>query len=398
MPHECSNPLFNTADRFKQEQNEKKKRELEHQQFLLNRKTAATAKRLQTKAKDAKSDILTDEQKNEGRKDLWASYNKWDIWQTERNYEDKRAEIGAKESVMEEAMKQRAMQMGCHDKSKERAVFELSTEKKLAACRSFQREGRTYYREGQFFRAAAAYRKVIVYLNYTFPEEEPQRQVADTLRQSSLSNLAACKLKTGHFAEAIEFCNQVLSADPDHAKALLRRARANRNLHHYDTAMRDLKRILAGTPKNAATLRELETLRLQIKGYRSESRRVSAAMFGQTPTKSTAACSDDGASASTKKRRRSGSELSQQTKEPEEEEAAGKKAAMRCDLVTGPTVCSKPARSSSGAAVAWIYNILWFLPKAVHVIIAWVHHIFSLFSRGATRPTTSTDTALKPAP
>ena len=44
-------------------------------------------------------------------------------------------DVESKRKRMEENEKMRAMQMGCHDKSKERAIFEMSNEDKFENCR-----------------------------------------------------------------------------------------------------------------------------------------------------------------------------------------------------------------------------------------------------------------------
>lgn len=268
----CGNPLFKAAEIKRQDRRVEQERRLEHEDFVLDKKKEAILKR--------KKEL--DDTNNERKDDLiWNSYSKWDVWEAERAEKDRREAVESKRKSMEAAAKDRAsMMMGCHDKSKERAVFELSTAKKFEACRRFKKEGAAFFEEGQFFRSAAAYRKILVYLNYTFPDTPEETKEFDALKISSELNIAACKLKTGQYDEVIRCCSQVLNVDPKNVKALLRRARGHRLSDDFEASARDLKAAIEISPTNKTLRRELETLKSQQKGYRAESKRVSAAMFG----------------------------------------------------------------------------------------------------------------------
>ena len=124
---------------------------MEHENYVLDKKEKTFLER---------SKALEKEQ------NVWASYNKWDLWQAKQNAEEKRENVESKKKRIEENEKMRAMQMGCHDKSKERAIFEMSNADKFENCRVFKREGMAYFREGQFYRSCASFRKITVYLAY----------------------------------------------------------------------------------------------------------------------------------------------------------------------------------------------------------------------------------------
>ena len=249
----------------------REQRRIEHHDFVLEKKIT-TLKRKKDKAEQNASSV-------ESKDVVWNSYAKWDIWDAEKCAENQREEIESRKQRMKNANKERAMQMGCHDKSRERAIFELSTKKKLAACRRFKREGAAYFEEGQFFRSAAAYRRVLIYLNYTFPDDLKEKQEYEKLQESSELNISACKLKTGEYQEAIQLCDRVLQSNPKSVKALLRRARAFRLSDEYGKSMGDLNRAIEIAPTNKALRREMDALKDQMKVYKEESRRLSAAMF-----------------------------------------------------------------------------------------------------------------------
>ena len=213
------------------------------------------------------------------QQNLWDSYNKWDIWQEKQNADEQREQVESKRKKMEETEKARAMQMGCHDKSKERAIFEMSNEDKFESCRVFKREGIAYFREGQFFRACASFRKITVYLAYTFPDNEKEQKIYDDLSNSSELNMAACKLKIQDYPEVIRHCDSVLRSNSKCVRALLRRSQAYRLSDHFDNAMKDLRNALTIEPSNASLIHEMEALKGQIRGYKNASKKMSAAMF-----------------------------------------------------------------------------------------------------------------------
>ena len=73
-----------------------------------------------------------------------------------------------------------------------------------------------------------------------------------------LSNRAAAYLKIGSTLEALQDCNQVIAIDPQHEKALLRRALAQEALGRFDDALENAVRLLEklewGSPIHARVL------------------------------------------------------------------------------------------------------------------------------------------------
>lgn len=58
------------------------------------------------------------------------------------------------------------------------------------------------------------------------PRSQGAAQHALDLHTPLLLNMAACTLKLGDYPSTIDYCSQVLQADPDNPKALFRRAQA----------------------------------------------------------------------------------------------------------------------------------------------------------------------------
>jgi len=109
-----------------------------------------------------------------------------------------------------------------------RDSYELSTADKIRDCRQFKLAGNFFFREGQFFRAAEKYRRVrcnacsgscgscltvcaqiLIFFEYAFPDTPEETQVLGNLRFHALLNLAACKLRTKQYDEAVKFASQV---------------------------------------------------------------------------------------------------------------------------------------------------------------------------------------------
>ena len=260
------NPIFKAAKEHRKEEQKKTFRKLEHENYVLDKKERNFEER--SKALEEKD-----------CENIWASYNKWDLWQAKQNAEEKRERVESKRKRMEESEKMRAMQMGCHDKSKERAIFEMSNEDKFETCRVFKREGMVYYTEGQFYRSCASFRKITVYLAYTFPDNKEEEKIYNDLMNSSELNMAACKLKTQDYPEVIQHCTSVLRTNKKCVKALLRRSRAYRLSDHFDKALEDLRVAIEVEPSNKILLQEREMLNGQIRGYKNASKKMSAAMF-----------------------------------------------------------------------------------------------------------------------
>lgn len=144
--------------------------------------------------------------------------------------------------------------------------------------------GNYFYELNQFVEADHKYRKALRYVNWARNLTDSST-LGNTLVKSHetelqcLLNLAAVKLQTNVFREAISYCNMALAIDSNNAKALYRRAQAKRALGDYDTAMEDLKMALQFSPTNKSILKELLSLRQNIQCYLAKEKIVFERMF-----------------------------------------------------------------------------------------------------------------------
>ena len=141
----------------------------------------------------------------------------------------------------------------------------------------------------RYERAAKKYDASVVYFVYMFPDTADEHAEQKRLHVQSHLNLAACHARLAEWKAVLSDCYQVLQQAPDSAKAHLRRAQAQRELHAFDDAKTTLARareLASAEAADAAARRllpavdaEQRALRAQISGYRQQSRAVSSSMF-----------------------------------------------------------------------------------------------------------------------
>ncbi|GBG24248.1 Peptidyl-prolyl cis-trans isomerase FKBP5 [Hondaea fermentalgiana] len=207
----------------------------------------------------------------------WAeTYAMWSDWHAEEAYQEK----VAMEEKRLAASAQRAQIAGCnHDHSAERELMEKSTRVKLDECRVFREEGNAWFEEGQYFRASEKYRRVTIWLDYTFPDTDEELKEMQEVHLPALVNLAVCFLKLGDAAQAMELARRALDMDPDNLKALYCRAKANRLEDKFEEASVYLKRALALDSENFELRKEAALLRNKASRYREDSKLRAQAMF-----------------------------------------------------------------------------------------------------------------------
>lgn len=90
------------------------------------------------------------------------------------------------------------------------------------------------------------------------------------------SNLANACLKIKKYSEAVKACDVALKSSVS-AKVFFRRGMANKALHDYDFAIKDLKRAMELEPNDASIKKELT----QIVELKKKKRAKEAGVFGK---------------------------------------------------------------------------------------------------------------------
>lgn len=119
--------------------------------------------------------------------------------------------------------------------------FEAAEKKRVSGLSGPARSkevGDTKYKAADFEGAIAAYTKCIDGLT----------NKASELAVKAYSNRAACYKQLSNFDGTIEDCSMVLEADPQNAKALVRRAQAFEAVERYKLALQDVKTVLQLPP------------------------------------------------------------------------------------------------------------------------------------------------------
>eukprot|EP00048_Salpingoeca_helianthica_P004850 m.81601 g.81601 ORF g.81601 m.81601 type:complete len:350 (-) comp13370_c5_seq4:290-1339(-) len=126
-----------------------------------------------------------------------------------------------------------------------REHWELSLQEKLAAVPGLREQGNTHFRSGQYAQATASYETALGYIEALVQSTVAAPEMvaeAKTLRPILLSNFCASQLKRGAFLEVIKYTTELLDADPDNSKNLLRRAQAHTAVGNHEKAQIDLDR------------------------------------------------------------------------------------------------------------------------------------------------------------
>eukprot|EP01071_Lankesteria_metandrocarpae_P007711 Lankesteria_metandrocarpae@DN4763_c0_g1_i3.p1 len=206
-------------------------------------------------------------------------YERWSVLEHSIRLEDDIERL--EEEADAEAKRKELASIGCsHDHTKERLVYEKTTEEKLHASNRFRLEGNSAFREKNYGLAAVNYRKALLQLDYCFPDTEEERKRFEVIKLSCHLNLAACKIHQQDWDECLTQCRLALEVDNKNAKALYRRGMAYLNLDSYDNAEKAFRAAESSDPSSTAVqqaLRALVTKRVQ---YNKKNKSVCAAMFG----------------------------------------------------------------------------------------------------------------------
>jgi len=119
-------------------------------------------------------------------------------------------------------------------------------EERLAFATTRKGVGGGHFKDQRYALALGRYNQILALFGATDKSDAVRE-----LQRTCELNSAACLLKMGHPARAQSACDRVLIVDPDHVKALYRRASAHYDLSDYGAALTDLKKILQIDANNA---------------------------------------------------------------------------------------------------------------------------------------------------
>jgi len=218
---------------------------------------------------------LTSNSNNERRQVTQINYGK---------HEDTVKELEQQEKEETRIRKQleaanRPPNQGCsHDHQKEWAIYEKTTDEKVAGADRFREEGNDAFRKQNFGLAAVHYRKALLQFDYTIPQTPEEEKKVDTVKIACLLNLAACKCQQEDWDEVLTNCRLALEIDPRSVKAYYRSGLAHLARDQFDLARDMLTSAYDIEPKNPQVIETLKSLKKKMANYKSRQREVFTTM------------------------------------------------------------------------------------------------------------------------
>uniref|UniRef100_A0A7S4HHM3 peptidylprolyl isomerase n=1 Tax=Odontella aurita TaxID=265563 RepID=A0A7S4HHM3_9STRA len=152
----------------------------------------------------------------------------------------------------------------------------------LTSAMTLKEDGNAAFKSGELDKAARLYRKgasTLKPLNRGNSGDDQVKALLLTLH----TNLSTVCFKQNKLRISRDVASKALEVDPNHVKALFRRAAARRKMGDDEEARADLRAALKVDPSNAAVKRELMSLKKGIEGKKkAEKERLRKAFGGKT--------------------------------------------------------------------------------------------------------------------
>eukprot|EP00697_Spironema_sp_BW2_P012052 gnl/Spiro4/28111_TR13911_c0_g1_i1.p2 gnl/Spiro4/28111_TR13911_c0_g1~~gnl/Spiro4/28111_TR13911_c0_g1_i1.p2 ORF type:complete len:203 (-),score=66.60 gnl/Spiro4/28111_TR13911_c0_g1_i1:58-666(-) len=125
---------------------------------------------------------------------------------------------------------------------------------KIAMAEQLKNQGNALFAQAQYQRAAHCYNQIPLYIAGLAPESLPPTETAQirNLKIAANSNLSGCYLNMNKLDRAAECISKVLAEDPQHVKALFRRAKVRAKRCDFEGARADLQRVDELNPAGVA--------------------------------------------------------------------------------------------------------------------------------------------------
>jgi len=173
---------------------------------------------------------------------------------------------------------------GCsHDHQKEWAIYEKSTEEKIAAADRFRQEGNEAYRKHNYGLAAVHYRKALLQFDYTFADTDDEEKAVENVKVPCLLNLAACKCQQEEWDEVLTHCRLALEVNPRLVKAFYRTAQAHLARDQFDLAKDALMSAYEIEPQNAEVRAAFGQLKQNMASYKARTKVICKEMMSASP-------------------------------------------------------------------------------------------------------------------
>ncbi|KAK9805627.1 hypothetical protein WJX72_008874 [[Myrmecia] bisecta] len=139
----------------------------------------------------------------------------------------------------------------------------MTPDQKIALATKLKEQGNAVFKAGRHKYAKAKWAKALQLLDRMFDiETDEQAEEVGKVKVACMVNLALCCQKDEEYGDALKWCSKALQEEPDHAKALYRRATVQALLGEYEAAEADLRQVIA-VDASAAEEAERELVRLK---------------------------------------------------------------------------------------------------------------------------------------
>eukprot|EP00727_Mastigamoeba_balamuthi_P014181 m51a1_g9386 hypothetical protein (492) ;mRNA; f:229843-231447 len=147
------------------------------------------------------------------------------------------------------------------DYKKPKMVYEMTGPELLESSEKRRLEGNELYKAGKLARALRRYKKALEFLDadYKFSDEEKKKSRPGKV--PCYLNIAACKMATKEYKDAVDQCTKALEIESQNTRALVRRGKSYVALDDWDAAERDFAHVLEIDPANADAQRESAALK-----------------------------------------------------------------------------------------------------------------------------------------
>ncbi|GMI36200.1 hypothetical protein TrCOL_g6980 [Triparma columacea] len=163
-------------------------------------------------------------------------------------------------------------------KEKEKELWEMTPEEKLAKAKSIKDEATGLFKEKRFDEAAELYDSVAQYLEN---EDGAMDEEVEKVFVASLGNAAMCFIKCANYPSAIASASKVLKNEEGNVKCLFRRGTARMELGMLEEAKVDLMSAYKAEPKDKAIRKALATLKERKAAAKAKEKAAFGGLFGK---------------------------------------------------------------------------------------------------------------------
>jgi tetratricopeptide (TPR) repeat protein len=194
-------------------------------------------------------------------------YKKWeDFKETEESEEKKQA-------------KEYIKTMCSQDHRKEIKLYERPTKEKLQASGQFKVQGNDAFKQKNYSLAALFYRKGLLQLDYTFPDNKEEEKTFQELEISLHLNMSIAKFYLDEWDECLNHVGQVLKHQPNNIKALYRKASVLFKRDLLQESKEILIKVLSESPKNQEACELLQEIEKKWDNYKEKQKKMFKVMI-----------------------------------------------------------------------------------------------------------------------